>query len=88
MKNQETLEEVAEKYAKYQQKGISDKTSKFECINDFIAGANWQAERMYSEEEMAEAWVEGYHRKVDELNGDGNLTSFNEWLKQLNNKKK
>lgn len=46
----EMVEEVAEKYAEHQLKGISDKTSKFECVNDFIAGAKWQTERMYSEE--------------------------------------
>ena len=35
-----SIEQVAEKYAEHQLKGISDKVSKFECINDFIAGAN------------------------------------------------
>lgn len=35
-----SIEQVAEKYAEHQLKGISDKVSKFECINDFIAGTN------------------------------------------------
>jgi hypothetical protein len=50
MENKETLEEVAENYSKITlDKGglMSDKQ-----INGFIAGAKWQAERMYSEEDM------------------------------------
>ena len=43
---QETLEEAAEDYAKQ----FSDEYSSSEI--DFIAGAKWQAERMYSEEEV------------------------------------
>jgi hypothetical protein len=42
---QETLEEVAEKYAEHQLTGIDDKFSKFECINDFTAGVKWQQEQ-------------------------------------------
>ena len=45
---QETLEEAAEDYAKQ----FSDEYSSSEI--DFIAGAKWQAERMYSEEDMQE----------------------------------
>jgi hypothetical protein len=41
--NQETLEEVAKRYSK-------NKLSKL----GFIEGAEWQAERMYSEEEAGE----------------------------------
>jgi hypothetical protein len=47
---QETLEEVAENYSRItlNKNGLmSDKQ-----VNGFIAGANWQAERMYSEEDM------------------------------------
>jgi hypothetical protein len=40
----ETLEEAAEKYI------VEDNNNRY--YNDFIAGANWQAERMYSEEEV------------------------------------
>jgi hypothetical protein len=43
---QETLEEVAKQYAKTI--GNKDGTAEF----DFIRGAKWQAERMYSEEEV------------------------------------
>ena len=49
---QETIEEAAENYSKITlDKGglMSDKQ-----INGFIAGAKWQAERSYSEEEILE----------------------------------
>ena len=47
---QETIEEAAENYSKItlNKSGLmSDKQ-----VNGFIAGAKWQAERMYSEEEV------------------------------------
>ena len=46
MKNQETLEEAAEKY---NSQFIGQ--NEF-AIEDFKNGAKWQAERMYSEEDM------------------------------------
>jgi hypothetical protein len=49
---QETLEEAAAKYVEneLQDRGTFD--DKVICSIDFIAGANWQADRMYSEEEV------------------------------------
>lgn len=46
MNKQETAEEAAEKYSKtfIEDDGTTEV--------DFIAGAKWQAERMYSEEDM------------------------------------
>jgi hypothetical protein len=43
----------------------------------FIAGAQWQAERMYSEEDLREAYKHG--RIWD-------MTSFEEWFEQFKNK--
>jgi len=43
---QETLEEAAERYVE------EDNCNRY--YNDFIAGGKWQAERMYSEEEVVE----------------------------------
>jgi hypothetical protein len=52
----ETLEEEAEKYAK----GKSSSSIFQEAHKkDFIAGANYQAERMYSEEEVRKAFKAG-----------------------------
>jgi hypothetical protein len=61
---QETLEEAAEKRVP-----ISDKVWDLTQTrrNDFIAGAKWQAKRMYSEEEIKEA----YWNRTDEMDVDG-----------------
>jgi hypothetical protein len=55
MKNKETLEEAAEKYADFSNDYVPlafgskfNETTK----RDFIEGAKWQQERMYSEEDM------------------------------------
>jgi hypothetical protein len=49
MKKQETLDEAAENYAKQ-----FDYAEDSSPLIDFIEGAKWQAERMYSEEDMQE----------------------------------
>ena len=46
---QETLEEAAEKYAEGKS---SNPTFRNTHIRDFKAGADWQAERMYSQDEI------------------------------------
>ena len=57
---QETLEEAAEKFSKVRKKALKDKKEWMpECIyhesfNGFIVGAEYQADRMYSEEEVLE----------------------------------
>jgi hypothetical protein len=48
---QETLEQAAENYTKDGTKHFIEKTN---VELGFIAGAKWQAERMYSEEEVGE----------------------------------
>ena len=56
MNKQETLEEAAEKYAtsitKKWIKGDVCNSEKEDIIVHFVSGAKWQAERMYSEEEV------------------------------------
>lgn len=53
MKNKETLEEAAEKQCEVEGWGIYEGLSEQSAIkNSFIAGAKWQEERMYSEEDM------------------------------------
>jgi hypothetical protein len=56
---QETLEEAAEKYADFSNDFIPmsfSSTGKYNETSkrDFIAGSKWQAERMWSREEVAE----------------------------------
>ena len=74
MKNKETLEEVAENYAD-KQSDISMRQNPLEYSKsgeelwyeskvDFIEGAKWQQERMYSEEEAIEFFIEGYRQRA------------------------
>jgi hypothetical protein len=57
-KQETTLEEAAEKYARkqcddmYDNQGLTGASWGWETSLDFIAGAKWQAEKMYSEEEI------------------------------------
>ena len=56
---QETLEQVAEKYSKRSTAPIFQRAHK----QDFIAGAEWQSKKMYSEEEVLEVF--GWILKVE-----------------------
>jgi len=70
--NQETLEEVAKRYSK-------NKLSKL----GFIEGAEWQAERMYSEEDMFDCWEASHTGGLD----DKSLRAhFNHWFKKFKKK--
>jgi len=61
---QESLEEAAEKYLQewrlVNNIHLSNVIHAERCKNDFIAGANYQAERMYSEEELKSAFRTGF----------------------------
>ena len=49
------------------------------CKTDnWIAGAKWQAERMYSEEDMEEAFTNGLNRSFD--------SDFDRWLEHYEKK--
>jgi hypothetical protein len=56
---QETLEEVAERYASQFIKGKI-------VYHGFIEGAEWMQERMYSEEDMRKAFIEGGNSQIEE----------------------
>jgi len=63
MKKLETLEEAAENYGwRIKTNTFSDPVKANDLANsakqDFINGAKWQAERMYSEEDVLELLVE------------------------------
>ena len=72
---QETLEEAAERLAKH-----------FNI--DFITGAKWQQERMYSEEDMKSAFEVGfsigYERDVHAINENNRICK--EWFEQFKKK--
>ena len=72
----ETLEEAAEKYA------IRSFDSLLKDVDDhFIAGAKWQAERMYSEEQVLYILNE-LHKSPHALMD----VSLKEWFEQFKNK--
>ena len=85
----ETIEEAAEKY-------INDDLELYESLVDghisynigvdllnnlFKAGAKWQAERMYSEEDMREAYMVGKHGGTTQT-----YYEFKEWFEQFKKK--
>jgi len=85
MENKETLEEAAEKYLQewrlLNNIHLSNLIHAERCKNDFIAGAKWQQERMYSEEEVKqiiEATLIEYSDYV--------LADIPEWFEQFKKK--
>jgi hypothetical protein len=72
MKKQETLEEVAER--------LASTTDEF---NMFIAGAKWQQERMYSEEEVIELLN---NFRIYSYNHGCGSSEFLEWFEQFKKK--
>lgn len=71
---QETLEEAARNYAikKRERKHLSNREFDL-CQKDFIVGAKWQQEKMYSEEEVHKLTLEaidlGMRIRQDQLSG-------------------
>jgi hypothetical protein len=67
----ETLEEAAEKYN-------LNTINAFGDYESFIAGAKWQQERSYSEEDMRECWMAclGFN-KPDKFNS---RVKFEQWF--------
>jgi hypothetical protein len=83
MSNKEILEEAAERLVNRPYGDVVSKSS-------FIAGAKWQAERMYSEEELKSAFKIGfnigYGSPVSEL--DLKQQHCDKWFKQFKKAKR
>jgi hypothetical protein len=80
----ETLEEAAENYCDIPKNQSGDKY-KFSAqdrllYNTFIEGAKWQSERMYSEEDLKRAYLDGCEIKLT------NTYHVNKWFEQFKNK--
>ena len=79
---QETIEEAAEKYLQecrlLNNIHLSNPIHAERCKNNFIAGGNYQAEKMYSEEDMKKAFQNGLNRSFD--------SDFDRWIEQFKNK--
>jgi len=87
MKKLETLEEAAENYGwRIKTNTFSDPVKANDLANsakqDFINGAKWQAERMYSEEDLRKSFHVG--RLYQGRESD---TTFEGWFEQIFKKK-
>jgi hypothetical protein len=85
MKN-ETLEDAAERLYQYQSQNppytiITPKAK----VEGFIEGAKWQAERMYSEEDLKEAFRSNYTPFSATNTGDFD-EDFDRWFEQFKKK--
>ena len=75
---QETIEEVAHNFAT---KEIEECTSYHDLNYGFTEGAKWQAERMYSEEEVYDILVE---HTIELFKKESKI--LNEWFEQYKKK--
>jgi hypothetical protein len=71
----ETLEEVAEKLISQYELGNTGKIDSEDAKEMLIELAKWQAERMYSEEDMEKAFQNGLNRSFD--------SDFDRWFEQF-----
>jgi hypothetical protein len=72
--SKETLEEAAERYKSLK---LPD-----DLYDGFIEGANWQAKRMYSQEEVVDL-IEDWTKMAKGLNMNFPSDKFEEWFKQF-----
>jgi hypothetical protein len=84
---QETLKQIAEEY--YINNIFCDGITDFEhdiAIRCYIAGAKWMQERMYSEEDLREAFKQSRQAEIFEKNMPPVYKSFEEWFEQFKKK--
>jgi hypothetical protein len=88
-KEQETLEEAAERLYPISKGGSMWMPSKDDCNKankqeGFIEGAKWQEERMYSEEDMRKAFIAGGNSQIEEDDDYGTEYDayMEKWLEQ------
>ena len=78
----ETLEEAAERFAN----NFTEDENKF-AIEDFIAGAKWQQERSYSEEEVKKILHDWSIYKVNCIVDEFiDILTWEEWFEQFKKK--
>jgi len=76
MENKETLEKIAENESEY----LADWEDKVMYKKGFIEGANYQAERMYSEEDLNEMFDTLKRNSID------NILFIDSWKRQFKKK--
>ena len=86
MKNKETLEEAAEKYSENWEEitGLDYENTVPSEVNklDFINGAKWQQERMYSEEEIRQMF-----NRYNEVIAHRDIEEWQAWIDKQFKKK-
>ena len=60
--------------------------SEFLQIQNFKEGANWQQERMYSEEDLREAFKQSRQAKIFEKDMPPVYENFEQWFEQFKKK--
>ena len=85
--NKETLEEAAERF-RSNNPGTMQGGNNTKILKAFISGAKWQAERMYSEEDMREAFIAGGNSQIEEDDDYGSLYDayMKNWFEQFKKK--
>jgi hypothetical protein len=91
MNKQETLEEAAENYGwRIKTNSFSDRVKANELAEsskqDFIEGAKWQAEKMYSEEDMINFHKWAYQKNRIEESDKTTKELLKEWFEQFKKK--
>jgi hypothetical protein len=84
MENKETLEEAADMDSKNHYKDQSDYWAI--GFDSFKRGAKWQQERMYSEEDLEEAFKAGREGDMVFNNESPKYWDFKEWFEQFKKK--
>ena len=81
----ETIEEAAERCFKEMQR-LNPKGGLKEFIRMAVNfGAKWQAERMYSEEDMRDCWKAAYKESFNKWVINKSKTTFKKWLTLFKN---
>lgn len=75
----ETLEEAAERFLSMCDGNVVSKSS-------FITGANWMAERMYSEDDLREAFKQSRQALIFEKDMPPVHNEFEDWFEQFKKK--
>ena len=93
MVKQETLKEAADKYVDINYYNYIKPLEKEAAIENFIEGAQWQAEKMYSEEEVLELLQKALTHKDNRetgnlvtIQGDIRTANFYSWFEQFKKK--
>ena len=80
MENKETPEQASKEFAnskKWMDKGIESWVE-----HTFIEGAKWQKNRMYSEEDLKEAFKQSRRTNIFEIGMPLVFDNFEDWFKQ------